>query len=278
MKADRRHELQENELAVAITQARDFLGHNARTISIAIGAVVLVAILASFAVRSRVATREDQWRRFSQLDTKTPEKAREALPTLQALAREASDESFRMTALSELGRSALRLSQESDAPPDRAMLETARDAFDQLRTRFPRSPLAVSAGHLGLATIAEDMFLLTRDENQRTEARRHLTAVIEDPKAATLPVYRLAVDRRNALDATLTLVAFAPPDAAAAPIPTPELEPMEIDDETFNAMIKVQTPDGQIKTIKPGLDVKLPPGKAIPEPTPEDEKKPEGNP
>lgn len=271
MKADRRHELRENELAAALMQARGFVGQNARTITLALGGVILVAILASFGMRSRAAQREDQWRRLSQLDFNTLDKSREALPTLRSLAFDASDDKFRMIALVELGRQALRMSQQSDAPPNVEMLSLARSAYEQLLDRFRNSALAVATAHLGLATIAEDMFLLTREERYKSEARRHLTAVVEDGRLATLPLYQVAVDRRNALEGTLNIVAFATPPADS-PIPPvlPIIAQPRADESGFGAAIQVQTPEG-IKTITPTLDIRVPPGQAIPDEVPEEE-------
>jgi hypothetical protein len=279
MKADRRHELRENELAAALLQARDFVGQNARTITLALGGVILVAILASFGMRSRAAQREDQWRRLSQLDFNIPEKAREALPTLRSLAFDAGDDKFRMIALVELGRQAMKMSQQSDAPPNIEMLNLARSAYEQLVERFRSSPLAVATGHLGLATVAEDMYLLTREERYKSEVRRHLSAVVEDDRLATLPLYQVAVDRRNALEATLSIVAFAVPPVEAPPVPPvlPGIDPVQAEESGFNVEFQIMTPEG-VKTIKPTLDIRLPPGKAIPDSMPDDEVPPADSP
>lgn len=279
MKADRRHELRENELAAALLQARDFVGQNSRTISIALGGVILVAILASFGMRSRAAQREDQWRRLSQLDFNTPEKARESLPALRSLAFDAGDEKFRMIAMVELGRQALKISQQSDPPPNVEMLNLAKSAYEDLLNRFRNSPLAVGTAHLGLATVAEDMYLLTREERYKLEARRHLSAVVEDDRLATLPLYPLAVDRRNALESTLNIVAFAMPPVESPPVPPvlPGIDPVQAEESGFGAEFQIMTPEG-VKTIKPTLDIRLPPGKAIPDSMPDEEEPPAESP
>ncbi len=285
MKTERRHELQENELALSLAKAREFIGQNSRTLTIGLAVVAGVFILGNFAVRSRAASREDQWRRLGQLTFSDPTKVFESIAALRVLSEEAGDDAFRMTSLFELGMQSLIASQKSEAPPDRKLLETARGAYEKLIGTFPNSPLALGTARLGLATIEEDMYLLTRDAAHKSRAREHLTSVVDDTRMASLPLYRLALDRRNALDTTLTLVAFAPPVPGAPVAPRfppgfpsqlPPGLPPELEEQIkAMATVEVETPEG-IKTVAPNITVK-PTAPTPAEPAPNNPPKPEGS-
>ena len=117
MKAERRHELRENDLLHALegratTSMRTADGSGA-------GLIALVALVAavSFGVRSREAAHHDLWRRRAQLNFDDPDKGRQSLKDLAAMTGETSDSSFALSALLDQGRHALRLTQRSASLP-----------------------------------------------------------------------------------------------------------------------------------------------------------------
>jgi len=226
MKAERRHELKENDLAHALEVARKYLDEHGKRIGIAVVIVAAVVAATALTVRSQTAAMEDNWRRKGELSFEDPEVGRESLAALAAMVQQASDERFILAALIEQGRQALRLAQKVPAGPDPEFNERAREAFLQLRTRFGDNPLAIGIAHLGLATVAENEFVLDGDLAHKTEAMKHLAAVVDDPALDLMPFKRTAMDRMAALNETFTQVDFeypAPPDTPAAG------EPMDTD-------------------------------------------------
>ena len=91
MKADRRHELQENELAQTLATLRTNVSEKARPIGIALLAVVAVFVITGLTMRSRAVAKEDQWRRLGQLMFDKPETAKESFDALSDLAKNSSD-------------------------------------------------------------------------------------------------------------------------------------------------------------------------------------------
>jgi len=220
MKANRRHELKENDLAHALERGRDYLHENGRNVALIFLAALAVVVIATFTVRSRAVATEDAWRRKAQLlfDKEKPVEAKESLEKLIALTNTAAEESFVLSGLLDQAMQALRLAGEAATPPDPAFNEKAKVAFEQLLSRFPNNPLAVGVAHCGLATVAENRFALDGNPAHKNEAHRHLTAVIENKALERMPFYGLARDRRVALDDTFTRVRFDP---------APPSEPME---------------------------------------------------
>ncbi len=241
MKAQRRHELKENDLAHAMEVARTYLDEHGGRIGLAVVIVVAVVAVTTLTVRSPTAAMEDKWRRKSELSYEDPEIGRESLAALATMTQEASDERFILTSLIELrqqasqwvrkviggpdpelnererfiliglieqGQQALRLAQKVIGGPDPELNEQAREAFEQLRTRFSDHPLAIGIAHLGLATVAENDFALDSDPAHKMEAVKHLETVLEYPGLDSTPFKRMALERREALDQTFALVSF----------------------------------------------------------------------
>ena len=211
MKADRRHELKENDLALAIEAARHYLQAHGRQLGMIVLVVLVVAAAVALGIRARGAASEDIWRRRSELNFETLDAGKKSLQTLASLTRDASDTKFVLSALLEQGQQALRLAQKVPVPPDRDLNDEARRAFEELLTRFPNNPLALGVGLCGLATVEENAFLLDDDLIHKTRADNHLKGVIENRKLNGTPFQRMAVDRRRTLDVTFTKVTAEPP-------------------------------------------------------------------
>ncbi len=218
MKAERRHELKENDLAHALAVARKYLDdHGAR-----IGMYVLVAGIVfaavAFGVRSRSASIEDVWRRKGQLNFTNVEVGRESLVALASMTEDVSDETFIFSSLADQAMQALRLAREVPLPPDRELNAKAESALRQLLERFPDNPLAVGLAHSGLVTVEQNYFVLDGDLAHKERVAEHLAAIVENPALNGLPFKRIALERREALDETFVNVSFEhpslPPEAA----------------------------------------------------------------
>ncbi len=210
MKSDRRHELKENELAHAVEVGREFLRKHGSTTGLAVVVVVAAVLVATFMIRAREADMEDVWQRKSQLSFE-PDVARESLDALRAMAAESNNDKLVLSALLIQGEQALRLAADAGLKSDQELNDIAREAYQTLLRRFAKNPLISGRARLGLATVAENDFAVDGDLAHKAEAIEQLAAVMDDTALHTTPYYRIARDRREALDKTFTQVVFAPP-------------------------------------------------------------------
>lgn len=235
MKAERRHELKENELQHMLEVARKYLDENGKTIGFAVFVIAAVLLAIALTARSRTAAMEATWQRRTSLKFTDAVIGKESLRELAAMTQESPDENFVFKGLVDRGAQALRLSREAPISPDRELNDMARDAFDELLTRFGDNPLALGIAHCGLATVEENEFVIDQDMDHRARAEEHLTAVIESPLLNGMPFQRLALDRRNALDKIFRVVEFQYPvpeevvTEEAAVVPADPADPIEID-------------------------------------------------
>lgn len=223
MKADRRHELKENDLLLALDGARHYLDVHGKKIGLIAVAILVVFGAVSFGLRSRAAAIEDIWRRRNQLKFEPVDVGKKSLEALAGITKEISDKEFVLSSLTDQGRQALRLAQQVPSPPDGELNEKAREAFEQLRSRFSDNPLALGVALSGLATVEENAFVLDGNLTHKEEARAHLNAIVGNPKLNALPFQQLALDRLKLLDATFTKVTVEPPP----PPPPPTEEPVD---------------------------------------------------
>ncbi|MFQ5589723.1 MAG: hypothetical protein ACE5HE_01040 [Phycisphaerae bacterium] len=219
MKATRRHELKENDLAHAIEVAKGYLVEHGTGVGLllllTIGAVAVVSIT----VRTRAGNVERVWAQRTALTFDDPASGKESIEKLRALTSEATDQNFILTSLIDQGTQALRLAQQVALPPDPELNDRARDAFEALAERFPTNALALGVAHSGLATVEENDFAIDTDLTHKERARAHLQAILDDSSLNLLPFNRLAADRLAKLDGVFTFIRFAPAEPAA---PTPE--------------------------------------------------------
>ncbi len=221
MKADRRHELRENDLAHTIEVLRARIADNARPISIAVMVAAGVFVAASLMIRKRMVATEEKWHRLSQLQFDKPETARESLETITGLTKDAKDDRFSLAALIEQGKQGLLFAQRADAAPDPTFNAKARQAFEELLRRFPENPMAFGVARCGLATVEENDYVLTRDSACKERARKHLNAVIENPIVSGMPFQTIAVNRRNSLDHTFSGLVFGTTPTISQPAAQP---------------------------------------------------------
>lgn len=231
MKAERRHELKESDLASALHGARDYLQKNGTQIGLAVVIVIVVVGAVSFTVRSRAAAIEDVWRRKAQLTFDDLQTGKTSLEALANMTAGVTDTQFVFTSLIDQARSALELSQKSTLPPDLDLNDTARRALNELLQRFPDHPFAIGIGHSGLATVAANDFVLDSDPAHKANAKAHLTAIIDDARLNGMPFQRAAADRLAALDPTFTHIIFEYPEPEElpeeAPAPDDQTDPAD---------------------------------------------------
>lgn len=211
MKAQRRHELKENDLAHFLEVGRKFLDDNSGRIAVAVFVGAAVIAVTALTVRSQTAAKEGRWRQLSELSFENPEVGRESLATLQVLVRETTDEGFAFNGLMRQGQESLRLALQVPVPPDSELNDGARIAFSELRDRFSDNPLAIGLSGLGLATVEENGFVLDGDSAHKEAARKYLDAVANDSRLDSLPFKRLAMDRLAVIEKTFTRAVFDDP-------------------------------------------------------------------
>ncbi|RJP37149.1 MAG: hypothetical protein C4547_05840 [Phycisphaerales bacterium] len=225
MKAHRRQELRENDLAHFLQESITYLQENGARVLLFSGAAVIIFALIWFTLQSRTQGTADGWVALSRLDA--VESVEETLPQLREIADEAGDVTLATSALSQWGETALRLVLSSDDAADKARFnDEAAEAFERLLKRYPNNPLAVGVARCGLATVAENRFALGGDPSQKETARTLLAAVRDDPRLTGWPIQSLALNRLNLLDQTFRTVTFAPPPPEPqGPMPDDEADP-----------------------------------------------------
>lgn len=220
MKADRRHELKENELAHALESTRDYIDRNGKQISLVLLAIIVIFAAVTFGLRSRAAAVQDVWRQRHELKFDTLENGKKSIDQFDTLVEKAPDDTFAMSALLDQGREALRLSQLEPFPPGKELNERARTSFQKLLDRFKGNALAEGSALTGLATVEENAFSIDGDPAHKTRAREYLTKVTEGAQFSGLPLQRAARDRLANLDSIFVHVEVQPP--LAQPTPEPE--------------------------------------------------------
>ncbi|MBI1826801.1 MAG: hypothetical protein HY287_11145 [Planctomycetes bacterium] len=222
MKADRRHELKENDFAVALESARDYIDRNGKQISLVLLLVIVVFAAVSFGIRSHAASVAQLWRDRSELKFDPPDVGKKSLNTLEHLISQAPDDTFAMACLLDAGREALRLAASEPMPSNKELNDKARQTFTMMRERFPRNTMALGTAITGLATVEENAFSIDGDASHKERSRDLLKQVAEGADFAGLPpLQRIARDRLASLDETFTRVAVQP----APPPPPPEAAP-----------------------------------------------------
>ena len=211
MKAERRHELKENDLVHFLYQTRDYLRDRGSHILLIVVVVVAVIALASWSLRSSSRAVDDAYAELSGLSFGDVESGRGSLSTLKTLSESSSDEGFVYRAMMLRGEQAIRLAGLTDPAPDPEINAHAQEAFEELLARFSDNALALGVAHSGLATVAENQFVIDGNPAHKDTARRHLDAIKNNTALNGMPFMSSALNRLNMLDETFVVVKFAPP-------------------------------------------------------------------
>lgn len=225
MKAERRHELKGNDLALLMDRISAYLQENGGRVAFAVVGVLVVIAVLGIVVRSRANALEDAWQTRRSLSFIDLEKGRRSLDELNGLIETAGDRGFVMAALIDSGRYGLELAAQTEDHPDPELNEKARAAFARLLSEFPKNPLAVGAARCGLAVVEENAFALDGELIHKAQAKEHLQAIVDNPKFAGMPFYRIATERLENMDSTFTIARFVsapivPEDESAEPAPS----------------------------------------------------------
>ncbi len=211
MKAERRHELKDNDLLHILHTMRDYLTENGGRVGLAIILVVVGATALSIGVRSQSAASEESWTHKSELIYSDVEKGRESIATLTTLTAQSGDDSFVLSALLEQGQQALRLAQEVPFPPDEDFNNVAKTTYTSLRERFPGNALAIGTALIGLATVEANAFVLDTDPAHMEKAKALLTEARDSKALSGLPFQRIAIEKLSRLDQTFRPVITVAP-------------------------------------------------------------------
>ena len=249
MKAERRHELRENDLLHAMGVAKDYINENGGRIGLVIIGVFAVAMAVMFGMRSRAAAQEDIWRQKSELSFSDGDVGRVSLSELATLTSSTDDEQFILQSLLDRGKHALRLTAQAAFPPDLEFNEHARGAFEELLKRFPANALAQGVALTGLATVEENAFAFDGEMKHKEAAKKYLDETVANPLLNGMPFQRLALDRLKTLDATFGDVIYeAPtmPPEEESPEEAAEVDPADPADlvDPVDPPVQVDSADG----------------------------------
>jgi hypothetical protein len=220
MKAQRRHELRENDLVHYLKEVKNYLDEHGSKIVAGTLVVAVAASVGLWVLRSRSRALGEAYVSMSALTFPDLEQGKQNLESLTTLTSTTSDHQFLLSALVEQGRAALELASKGQPAPDREMNEEAKETFERLLREFKEDPIAIGVAHLGLATAAGNDFVLDGNPAHKETARRHLERVRDSELLTGLPLQTFALARLNNLNETFKTVEFAPP----LPKPEPDEE------------------------------------------------------
>ncbi len=219
MKAERRHELRENELARVIGDFRTYMQTHGQRLLLVGGGLLVVFVAVWFYTQNKSESIGRDWVRYTEILASTPEDGwADALTELRRIGRESRDTSLSVTALSKAGHTALRLAlQTPEQEKAEAFNDEAEEIFDELRSRWGRFDVARGVALCGLATVAENRFAFDADASRKEVARKLLDEVANDARLNGTPMKNQAISRLATLDEVFTPVTFAPPEPKPEP-------------------------------------------------------------
>ncbi|UCG15780.1 MAG: hypothetical protein JSV19_10840 [Phycisphaerales bacterium] len=246
MKQKRRQELQENELALMLKDARDFLTRHGNYVIA--GVMVLVIAVALFLyIRSAEATARDnayqqiRAARFIGSDGRPLPDAEisKAIDSLQQVGRESKDPDLTRRTLLMLSSGVLELCVMDPQTMNEARLQVAEDACKRLLAEHGMHSVVAGTALLNLATIEGNRFVLDGDMSHKEEARNYLTRITRDENGlfTGTPFMERALEATNQLDDTFQIVPLpelppTPRPAAEAPPQPPTDEPTAVGDDS----------------------------------------------
>jgi hypothetical protein len=211
MKADRRHELKENELAHYLTEARNWLDRNSQYVTWGLVGLLAVIIVVGFTSRSRGKALSGLWQERQALDFGSAEAARGSIRQLIVLSGKTKDDAFAVETLKEAANRAMLRVVDENGAVDKEFNDLARSAANELLAHATGAPLVFAFAHCTLARAEANAFLLDQDPQHQERARTHLNAVLENTALRNTPFQKLAADQLNQLGEDFQVIAFAPP-------------------------------------------------------------------
>lgn len=252
MKAERRHELRENDLVRTLYKTRDWFDENGKTVSIAVLAVVVVIAAVSFFKRSQSAQINESWNARLNLTSPTDVvSAREHVRALGGIAASANDKSFLLDSLMDQAIIALDYAGQNGMEPDAELNRAAKEALQRMLQEFPDNAYAAGFAHNMLATVEANEFVLDGEPSHKDAARAHLEAVRDLKALAGTALQTQAIERLSRLDREFTAVTFVevpreePDDVAPAEAQTPgtEADPLDFAEDEGAAAAPNEDPE-----------------------------------
>lgn len=207
MKAERRHDLQENELAKDIGKSVEFIRTHLNKILIAIAAVVLVIAAILYVVNSRRSARQADWSSYQayvvaaenwmgedMFSEEPGDAADRARANFRALAEQTDEEAIAAWSYVYIGRLAyaeMLQRLHGDAAAAEALARQATEAYQQAISGYGEEfPSAAAAARIGLGLIASsqrDLAAARQQYQQAVAAGEPFLATIAQRQLDALP-------------------------------------------------------------------------------------------
>lgn len=196
MKSERRHELEENELAKSLGESVGFLKKHLNQILAGLIVLVLVIWIISYTVRGRSSAAQAEWTQYQQLLAPQSQEALVAAPgNLMALADETKHESLGAWASLAAGDIAyqayIQMPLQGQDIRD-SMKSQAAQGYQKVVSEYPEQVEQVALAHIGLGMLAEA-------EADMTRAQQHYEQAIALGARGASGVVARATDRLEAL-------------------------------------------------------------------------------
>jgi len=225
MKKERKQELQTNELAQMLVDARQYLSRYGNYMIGGVVVVAAVAVLFMYVRHSRSAGRTDVIQRIESaqfVDAEGQPLSGAALTNtiqiLERVAEENKEPDLTRRALMQLSSGVLALALNAPQSMTPESLQAAEGACKRLIRDYGNETIAVGTALLQLATIEGNRFVLDGDPSRKNKAREYLEQITRNEQNlfTATPYMQRALAALNELDH-----AFQPVKMAAAPPPTP---------------------------------------------------------
>lgn len=225
MKAQRRHELKENELAIQIELLQDYLRRNGTKIMAVATALVVVAAAVMYVVNSRAATRQQALRLLGMGPEKPAETTEGKMAPYKELADQNLDPVITATALKSAADVALNAMNEALDKGDKTgaarWADEARKLYSRVRELFDNVPGVGIAARFSLADIAEDTGAFA-------EAEGIYQGIVADPQFRLTPYVgqaRYRLDHLKDWGKPVKFAASQPAIVSTAPSTAPAAMP-----------------------------------------------------
>ena len=240
MKKERKHELQTNELAQMLLDARQYLSRYGNYLIGGVVVVAAVAVLFMYVRHSQTAARVDvvqriESARFVDVEGQPVSGAAltDAIQMLERVAEENKEPDLTRRALLQLSTGVLALAFNDPGSMTPEALMAAEGACKRLIRDYGNEPVAVGTALLQLATIEGNRFVLDGDPSRKDKAREYLEQISRNERKlfTATPYMQRALAALNELDHTFQSVkmAAAPPTALPAEITfTPDITSPEV--------------------------------------------------
>jgi hypothetical protein len=205
MKAQRRHELQQNVLDAELGKLVGFLRRRGALLLWGLAAVVLVGLVAWYAYSQKVGKIASIQSKYDStvLLQNAPGSEEHFIKSLNELAAQNTIEWIAADACVRLGDVSFRQAQTSSSQADAAeLMAKAASWYNKAVQNYPGQKMAVAKAHFGLGQWAEQ-------KGDFEEARGQYTAVIEQKDLAAYPVAALAKSKLRNLDSLTKPVVMA---------------------------------------------------------------------